>query len=333
MKIAFFEMRDCEVAYVQRHLTGFEPVFFSSPISPEQLPPPDTEILCPFVGSKIDDAVLGHCPHLRLIATRSTGFDHIDRAACRTRGITVVNVPRYGESTVAEFTFGLLLTLTRKLYDGIRRVKEEGRFCCEGLQGTDLKGKTIGVVGTGSIGTHVAKIAGAFGMTVVAYDTHQKQDLIERYGVRYLPLDELLRTADIITLHVPYLPATHHLINRTNLATVKKGALLVNTARGAIVETEGLVWALQQGVLGGAALDVLEEEGCIVSEVETLLARHPREAELRTMLADHALMRMSNVVITPHNAFNSIEAIERIVGTTLENIKAFVAGSPVNVVK
>lgn len=332
MKIAFFEIRDCEETYVKPRLQG-DTLFFSPHIvCDKNLPPVDTDVLSPFVGSKVDKLVLDHCPKLTLIATRSTGFDHIDLAECRKRGITVVNVPRYGENTVAEFTFALLLALARKIYPSIKRVKEEGRFCCEGLQGFDLKGKTIGVVGTGNIGVHVVKIAAGFGMKIIAFDAHPQEKLTTDFGAKYCTLPELLREADIITLHVPYLPATHHLINRENLKTVKKGAILINTARGGVVETEGLVWALQQGFLGGAALDVLEEEGCVASEVETLLERHPREEQLRTILADHALMRMPNVIITPHNAFNSIEAIERIVGTTLDNIKSFVGGVPVNVV-
>ncbi len=332
MKIAFFEIRDCEETYVKARLQG-DTLFFSPHVlSDKNLPPVDTDVLCPFVGSKVDKLVLDHCPQIKLIATRSTGFDHIDLAECRTRGITVVNVPRYGENTVAEFTFALLLALARKIYPSIKRVKEEGRFCCEGLQGFDLKGKTIGVVGTGNIGVHVVKIAAGFDMKILVFDAHPQEQLVTNFGVKYCSLQELLRESDIITLHVPYLPATHHLINRENLKTVKKGAILINTARGGVVETEGLVWALQQGLLGGVALDVLEEEGCITSEIETLLERHPKEEQLRTILADHALMRMPNVIITPHNAFNSIEAIERIVGTTLDNIKSFVAGTPVNVV-
>lgn len=330
MKMAFFEIRDCEEPHVKKRLSE-DTLFFSQKIMDhDNLPPVDTEVLSVFVHSRVDTMVLDHCPQLRLVATRSTGFDHIDLVACRERGVAVVYVPGYGENTVAEYTFALLLTLSRKMYQSIKRVKEEGRFCCEGLQGFDLKDKTIGVVGTGNIGRHVVKIAAGFGMHVIAVDMHPQEDLVMSYQVRYVTLDQLLREADIITLHVPYMKATHHLINRKNLEIVKKGAILINTARGGIVDTEGLVWALRSGVLGGAALDVLEEEGCITSEVETILEHHPREEQLRTLLAGHALMRMPNVIITPHNAFNSVEAIERIVGTTLENIANFMAGRPTN---
>lgn len=332
MKIAFFEMRDCEEVYVKKHLPNYSLVFSTHTASTKHLPPADTEILSVFVGSKLDRTVLDACPQVRLIATRSTGFDHIDLKLCRERGIAVSNVPQYGENTVAEFTFALLLALARKLYPSIKRVKQEGRFCCEGLQGFDLKGKTLGIVGTGNIGTHVVKIAAGFGMTIVAFDPRPQEKLVTSYGVRYLSLPELLRQSDIVTLHVPYMPATHHLINRENLKMVKKGAVLINTSRGGIVDTEGLVWALQEGILSGAALDVLEEEGCIVSEIETLLERHPKEEQLRTILMGHALMNMPNVLITPHNAFNSAEALERILGTSIDNITGFIAGKPTNLV-
>ncbi|HBL98816.1 TPA: hydroxyacid dehydrogenase [Candidatus Dependentiae bacterium] len=334
MKVAFFEIRDCaEEPYIRQHLTDFELVFSQDVISEKNMPSSDTDILSVFVGSKVDKQVLDQCPHLRLIATRSTGFDHIDLKLCRERHIAVVNVPRYGENTVAEFTFALLLALARKLYPSIKRVREEHRFCCDGLQGFDLKGKTIGVVGTGNIGTPVVKISAGFGMHILAFDPYPQEKLVTDFGVRYVTLAELLRESDVITLHVPYMPSTHHLINKENLKTVKKGAVLINTARGAVVETEGLVWALQQGLLAGAGLDVLEEEGCVVSEIETLLERHPNEEALRTLLIDHALMHMPNVLVTPHNAFNAVEALGRILGTTIDNIKYFLDDKPMNVVR
>lgn len=332
MKIAFFETRDCEELYIKQHLFGHELIFFTSIVDQQNMPPSDVDVLSVFVGSKVNRQIIDQCPKLKLIATRSTGFDHIDLVACRERDIVVTNVPRYGENTVAEFTFGLLLALARKLYPSIKRVKEEGRFCCEGLQGFDLKGKTIGIVGTGNIGAHVVKIAAGFGMKIIAFDMYPQERLINDFGVEYVTLPDLLRQSDVITLHVPYMQTTHHLINRENLKKVKKGAVLINTSRGGIIETEALILALQQGILGGAALDVLEEEGCITSEIDTIFERHPREEQLRTVLADHALMRMPNVIITPHNAFNSVEALERIVGTTLDNISGFFAGKPTNVI-
>ncbi len=331
MKVSFFEIRDCsEEPYIRQHLTGFELAFSQDVISVENMPSSDTDILSVFIGSKVDKRVLDQCPRLRLIATRSTGFDHIDLKLCCERAITVVNVPRYGENTVAEFTFALLLALARKLYPSVKRVREEHRFCCDGLQGFDLKGKTLGIVGTGNIGAHVAKIAVGFGMKTIAFDLYQQEKLVRDYGVKYVALAELLRESDVITLHIPYIPSTHHLINRENLKTVKKGAVLINTSRGGVVETEALVWALKEGLLGGAGLDVLEEEGCVISEIDTLLKRHPNEEQLRTLLIDHALMHMPNVLVTPHNAFNSTEALERILGTTLDNIKCFLDGNPKN---
>jgi D-lactate dehydrogenase len=241
-------------------------------------------------------------------------------------------VPTYGENTVAEFTFALLLMLMRKMYEGVRRVKEEGRFNFDGLRGFDLLGKTIGVIGTGHIGRYVVKIAHGFGMDIVAYDPYPSEKLAAEFGFKYLSLEQLLKVSDVVTLHVPYMPATHHLINADNIKLFKPGSVLINSARGGLVETQAMVSGLKQGILGGAAMDVLEEEGFIKEEMDMLANGHPGEAQMKVALADHELMKMDNVLITPHTAFNTIEAIKRILDTTIANIQGFAAGKPVNVV-
>jgi D-lactate dehydrogenase len=234
---------------------------------------------------------------------------------------------------VAEFAFALLLTLSRKMYPSLKRVKEQGKFNFDGLRGFDLKGKTLGVVGTGHIGTYVVKIAVGFGMNVIAYDPFPNEKLATEFHFTYVSLEDLLAQSDVITLHVPYMPATHHLINSENVKKIKRGAVLINTARGPLVETQALVWGLRNGIIAGAGLDVLEEEGFVKDELEMLEHGHPAAEQLMTALADHELMTMDNVVITPHNTFQTSEAIQRILNTTVENIKAFVQGSPTNVVK
>jgi len=296
-----------------------------------ELTDPEAEVLCTFIESSIAEAEMSRFPAVKLIATRSTGYDHIDLAAAAVRGITVVNVPFYGENTVAEFAFALLLALSRRIIDADERVRT-GIFSPKDLRGFDLAGKTLGVVGTGHIGAHIIRMAKGFGMNVVGFDAYPNADLSHTLGFEYLTLPELLAQSDIITLHVPYNEHTHHLINSENIGGIKKGAYLINTARGAVVETEALVGALKSGILAGAALDVLEEEGDLADATVLLSAPHPNEATLKVMLQNHYLIDHPRVIVTPHLAFNTKEAVERILNTTLENIRSFSAGTPTNTV-
>lgn len=331
MKIVFIETENWEQEYLAAKFTGHELVFRSRPeILPED---ENAEVLCTFLGCPIDAGVLARMKNLKYVTTRSTGFDHIDLKACAGRQIGVSNVPTYGENTVAEFTFALLLALSRKIYTGVKQVKDQASFETKSLQGFDLKDKIIGIVGVGHIGIYVVKIARGFGMKVLAYDPHPKAEFTKEYGFEYAELNSLFANSDIVTLHVPYMPATHHLINKENLKTFKKGSVLINTARGGLVETAGLVWALKEGILAGAGLDVLEEEGFIKEELHTMLSGHPNQDQLKIALSDHELMHMENVLVTPHNAFNSKEAVMRILDTTAQNITGFVNNQPVNLVK
>src|SRR3989344_2196643 len=333
MKIAFFETEAWEKEYINRQLGGFEISFFDQPLSAQNLGQiKDVQIVSAFIDSQITKEILDGLPELKMIATRSTGFDHIDMQACNAKNIIVCNVPYYGENTVAEHTFALILDLSRKIYSSIEQVKKEG-FSIEGLMGFDLKDKTIGVVGMGHIGQHVARSSKGFEMNVLGYDSHQDKKLAKTLGFTYVSLEDLLKNSDIITLHLPYNEHTHHLINSGNINLIKKGAHLINTARGGIIETDALVRALHDGILAGAGLDVLEEE-CFIKEERQLLSKgFPQTCNLKTMLQNHVLMEQKNVIITPHNAFNSKEAVERILQTTVENIQAFIKRKPVNIVK
>ncbi len=331
MKIAFFEVEGWEEEIIKKRLG--EVYINKEKLEEDNLPEDNSfEIVSVFGYSRVTTKVLDHFPNLKFLTTRSTGFDHIDIEACKKRKIPVASVPGYGDNTVAEFAFGLILNLTRKIYDAIDKIKETGEFRFEGLRGTDLKGKTIGVIGTGRIGKEMVKIAKGFGMEVIATDVYEDKKAAEELGFRYVQFEELLKTSDVITIHVPYMKETHHLINKDNIRLIKKGAYLVNTARGGIVETEALVLALDEGILAGAGLDVLEEEAEIKEETVFFREKHSPE-ELKIMLGDHVLMRMPNVLITPHTAFNSQEAVERILEVTLKNIEGFLEGKPINLVK
>ena len=284
-----------------------------------------------FVFSPVTARVLEQFPKLRFIATLSTGYDHINLAACQSRSIAVANVPIYGENTVAEHTFALILALSRKIVESAERTRK-GDFSLEGLRGFDLKDKTIGIIGGGHIGMHVVKIAKGFSMNVLMYDTHPDPYVAERDGFRYASeLDGLLTNADIITLHLPYMPKTHHIININNIDRLKKGALLINTARGALVETDAILYGLKQGILAGVGLDVLEEENALRDQPK-LCGPIPQECDLKTLVADHVLLTHPKVLITPHNAFNTTEALQRILDTTVENFTTFFAGKAVNTV-
>ena len=290
---------------------------------------PGVEVLSVFIASTVGARELDACPDLRLVATRSTGFDHIDLAACAQRGIVVANVPAYGENTVAEHTFALILSLSRNVHKAWVRTRGSD-FSLRGLRGFDLRGRTIGLVGTGRIGLHVAKIARGFGMRVLAYDTRPQPLIAEVLGFEYCGLEELVSSSDIVSLHLPLTPATHHLVNLDLLRRFKPGALLINTARGGLVDTRALLEALDEGVLGGAGLDVLEGEHTMSEDRRRLLSAEGEEG-LRTWLGNHILIEREDVVVTPHIAFDSTEAVARILDVTAENIAGFLAGTPQNV--
>ena len=327
VKIAFFE-RD----YLQKELNDFDLIFFTDHLEKENIHLVDgCEILSVFTLSQINKDILSLLPNIKIITVRATGFDNIDVDEASKRGIMVCNVPAYGENTVAEHTFGLILNLSRKIYQSIQKVRDVG-FIPDGLMGFDLKGKTLGIIGTGHIGVHVARIARGFEMNVLAYDVNQDKGLAKKLGFKYVSFEDLLKNSDIISLHVPYNKNTHHLINSENINLIKKGAYLINTARGGIIETSALVSALGNGILSGAGLDVLEEECYIKEERELLTKGFPEKCDVKTMLHNHILMERDNVIITPHNAFNSKEALERIIDTTIENIRAFNKKRPINTV-
>ncbi len=333
MKAVFFETAPWERRYLTRALakSKLQVRFLAEPLTDATRRLADgAAVLSVFIYSTLTAMVLRRLPHLKFVATRSTGFDHIDLAACRSRRMAVSNVPSYGENTVAEHTMALILALSRNIHKAyVKTIK--GDFSLEGLQGFDLKGKTLGVVGGGHIGLHVIKMAKGFGMEVLVHDARKNLFLSEVLDYQYVPLDTLLGRSDIVSLHVPYMPATHHLMNRRTFRLMKRGALLINTARGGLVDTESLVQALDEGLVGGAGLDVLEGEE-LVKEERQLLSRDFPKQKLATALRNHILLHRENVVITPHIAFDSKEALQRILDTTVTNIAGFLSGAPINLV-
>ncbi len=347
MRVAFFEVKDWERAYLTERLphdtTYFDGGILPNPAagppagglhaSPEAFsvkvaPVPDVDALSVFIHSQVTAQVLEGLPHLKFIATRSTGFDHIDLDACLSRGIVVSNVPSYGENTVAEHTMALLLMLSRKVHQSVLQVRS-GRVDLAELTGFDLQGKTIGVIGAGHIGLHVIRIARGFGIRVLAYDVRSDPFLADLLGFAYVSMDQLLAESDIVTLHCPLTEKTEHLMGRAQIGRMKRGALLINTSRGGLVDTDALVGALESGRLGGAGLDVLEGEE-LIKEDKQLLAQPVDVERLRTAVRNRVLLARDDVVFTPHNAFNSREALVRILEVTLANLEAYRAGQPVH---
>ncbi len=290
----------------------------------------DAEAVVTFLGSKLGSKVLMRLPALRLIVTQSVGYDHIDLSYCRAHGITVCNIPDYGDYTVAEHAFALLLALTRHIAAGAEQCRR-GNFDQSRLRGIELRGRTLGVIGTGRIGRRAIEIARGFGMDVVAYDLHPDPAQAEALGFRYAGFDELLAVAHIVTLHVPA-TGTRPLLSDAEFARMRPGAILINTARGSIVDTEALLRALTDGRLAGAGLDVLPMEPFIRDEAQIFRPATNPATDFRTLVADHALLHLPNVLVTPHNAYNTEEALHRIFTSTVSNIAAFARGAPENVV-
>lgn len=274
--------------------------------------------VCAFVNDHLDEAVLTALAKggTRMIALRSAGFNHVDLDAARGLGLTVARVPGYSPHAVAEHTLALILTLDRKTHRAHARVRE-GNFALDGLLGFDIYGRTAGVVGTGRIGTIVARILTAFGCRVLAFDV-APNDECRAMGIEYVPLDELWARSDIITLHAPLTAQTRHMIDAPVIARMKRGVMIVNTGRGALVDTQALIDGLKSGQIGYLGLDVYEEEEQLFFEDRSSL-----------VIQDDVFSRLltfPNVVVTAHQAFFTREALTAIGTTTLANISAFEQG-------
>lgn len=330
-KIVFFEIEEWEKPHIQDAF-GLEVQTTEEKLSESNLElAKEAQVISTFIYSTLNKEILSQLPNLKFIATRSTGFDHIDLAFCKEKGIVVSNVPTYGINTVAEHTFALILALSRKIISSVERTRKYD-FSLENLTGLELHGKTLGVIGAGNIGKRVIEIGVVFGMKVLVFTRTPDESLLKKGDIKFVSLDELLSSSDVITLHVPYNDSTHNLINRANIQKFKKGSILVNTARGGVVETQAVLEGLDKGILGGVGLDVLEEECSVKEERELLTSEFLKTCDIKTQLLNHVLLTKENVIVTPHNAFNSREALSQILETTVSNIKAFIKGNPQNTI-
>jgi len=335
MKIVFFGLDKIEQSFFSESFKDAELSFVEEKLDESNVEKAkNAEIICIFVNSEINKNVLNALPDLKFIATRSTGFDHIDSDSALIKGIKISNVPAYGSHTVAEFTFGLILNLSRKIINANNYIRESSDFhYFPYMEGFDLQGKTLGIIGTGKIGKNVVKIAKSFEMRTVAYDLYPDLVFAKENDLQYKSLSDVVAEADIITLHAPYNKENHHLINKENISIMKKGVYLLNTARGELIDTEALVWGLKEGIIAGLGADVLEGERPLKTENDLSLNGKITEDEKRIMRLNHELMKMPNVIITPHIAFYTREAVAEILRITILNIRGFLDGKSINLIK
>lgn len=316
--IVFYDVTKSQEEWIKEKYPKLTMVFKSGKLNMRNLPSPKTEILSIHANCKIDANMLAKLPNLKLIATRTTGVDHIDLALCKKSKVKVVNAAGMNAQSVSEFTFGLILNAARNIEAGARRV-EKGQFDDKGLTGTELAGKTMGVIGTGAIGGGVLRIAKGFGMKLIANDAFQNTALKKELKFKYVTVKEIFKNADVISLHVPATPQTRHMINASSIKLMKPTTGVVNTSRGSVVDSKAILEALKTKKLAWYAADVLEVEHNIFGN--------------RTLgKIDRQLVVHENSLITPHMAYGTDEAISRVTAETLEQIVAFLKDKPVKFV-
>lgn len=331
--ISFYGIMPEMKNYLRQNLKNFSLNISSEILNEKELEKIDldTEILGVFVDSKIEKKVFEKLKKLKLIVTLSTGFDHINIKEAKKRKITVCNVPTYGENTVAQHALTLILALSRKLFPSVKRVKE-GVYDYRGLCGFDLKNKTIGILGTGHIGIHLIDMLNGFEANIIAFDAFPKTELEKEHNFKYVSKNKLFQESDIISVHVPLFPNTYHIIDRKAVKMMKDNVYIINTARGGLVDSESIIFGLENKKIAGFGADVLEDEG-FIENPELLISNKRTERELKVSLMNNILIDHPNTIITPHNAFNSTEALKRIFDTSIENIKSFMDKKIVNEVK
>lgn len=332
-KIVFFDVRDNELELLKNFCNDkYECQFIEQRLDDkteltEKMK--EANVISCFTFSRVNAKVLKQFPNLELIALRSVGFNHIDIDYCQKNNIQVVNSFGYGNITVAEFAFGLILDVIRKIARSYMNLKNE-HLNQDHYTGFELNGKTLGVIGTGAIGSEVIRIANGFGMKILAYDILHNKDLVNKYGVKYVLLDELLTMSDIISLHAPLTEDNFHMINDEKISLMKSTAILINTARGELIDTKALYEALSENKIFGAGLDVLEAENILTQPEITWDFDYLTSDIIRQTLINERLLKLHNVVITPHMAYNTKEAQDRILHITMNNINSFYENKLVN---
>lgn len=329
MKIVFFDVRDNEKDILVNFCSGeYQCEFHPEPLDDKTILNEEikkAEVISCFTFSRVSKEILQQFPKLKLIALRSVGFDHIDIDYCKANNIAVVNSFGYGNVTVAEFAFGLILDVMRKTARSYMNLRNE-HLDKDIYTGFELKNSTIGVIGTGAIGAEVVRIAKGFEMNILAYDIYPKEDLKEKYGVKYVELEEIFKNSDVISLHAPLTDKNFHMIDEDKIKLMKPNAVIVNTARGELIDTKALYEALSENRIFGAGLDVLEAENILTNPEKIWDFDYLKDDVIKQTLINDRLLRLHNVVITPHIAYNTKQAQDRILSITMSNIKAFFEG-------
>jgi D-lactate dehydrogenase len=336
-KILVFDFKASEKSFFEKkQFEDFEISFFEFPLNDstiKQIPQSHidgAEIVSIFISSALTKAVLNNFKSLKLVSTRATGYNNVDLDECKNREIAVVNVAKYGETTVAQYTFGLLVAMVRKIIPAVIDMKN-GSNNAPIYVGRDLNAITLGVLGTGSIGAAFCKIAHGADMKILAYDFKPNPELAENYGVEYVDKETLLKNSDVVSLHVPYNQANHHFISKKELEMMRTGSYLLNTSRGELLDTKELYQALADKKLAGAALDVGECES-FSFDMLNFMEKIPNTSAdcLARALVTQRLIELPNVILTPHIAYNTQEAIETILESTFKNIDDFYNGLKTN---
>jgi len=320
MKVLFFDVQSYESDYLKENISDkFKYEFQNCPLDEDYTPAQEqkeAEILCVFISSRLNKKVLSKFPKLEFILTRSVGYSHIDLDYCKEHNIKIFNTPNYGDNTVAEFVFGILLNSIRNITQAQEDTKTDA-ISMPKYTGIELFNKTFGIIGTGAIGKNIIHIARGFKMNVIAYDPNANAD------VKYVELDTLFEISDIISINAPLNNLTQHLINKESIDKMKQGVIIVNAARGEIIETKALYEGLLSGKISYAALDVIECEEILCTELGKCKAVDSlKESCLKKFYLNQKLAQMPNVTITPHIAYNTKEAIGRILNMTIENLNS-----------
>ena len=326
--VIFYDTKPYEKDFFEVELNEDKKIIFiDSELLPDKVlskEEQNAEIISVFTSSRLDKQVLEKFKNLKLILTRSVGYSHIDLDYCNSKNIIVANTPHYGDYTVAEFSFGLLLSLVRRIGYGQHELKQGDMY--PETFGMELYNKTIGIIGTGAIGSKSLKIAKGFSMNILCFDININEEIEKEYNAKYVDLDTLCKFSDIIMLHAPLTSHNYHMIDEEKISLMKDTAVIVNTARGELIDTEALYNALMDKKIQGVALDVFEFE-------ETISNKRPTEKinlkNLRISLINNKLLNLPNVVATPHIAYDTKEAINRILQKTAKSLNEFVLGKDI----
>ena len=333
MKMLFFDFNESERGFFEKNnLKDFEIEFIKEPLNENTVLTEDqlenTDAVCVFITSNLTDAVLGKFKNLRIISTRSTGYNHIDIKYCRKYHIAVFNVSGYGQTSVAQYTMMLILALVRNLKSAYLGIKSHNPDYIQ-YRGRNIDSMSLGIIGGGSIGCAVGKLAEAFGMTVYINSLERNSDA--ECFAQYLTFEEILEMSDIISLHIPYKSELFHMIGRNEIGKMKDGVFIVNTARGELIDSAALYEGINTGKIKGAALDVFECESLSVKggEIPINLENYDKECISNALIAQK-LINFDNVIITPHIAYNTQESIDKILEITFNNLRDYCKGMHTN---